>query len=252
MLLVLSPAKSLNYDHDIQGLQLPYFRKQSLEIIELVKPKKDHDLMKLMGISQDLANLNVARFKNYSSRFTEKNSRAAIYTFNGDVYRGLDIHSLNDKDLLFAEKHVRILSGLYGLLQPMDKMQPYRLEMGTSLKNEKGNTLYKFWGDSISKKLTKDLKGTENKVLVNLASKEYFSAIDKKALKYPILNIEFKELRNGVLKVISFNAKRARGLMTRFIIEHKINDPELLKGFDVEGYHFDESKSTNTHWLFTK
>ncbi len=252
MLSVLSPAKSLNEDHSIEGIDSPYFSSEIKSLIEILSKKSSKDLMDLMSISQALADLNVDRFKKFSSRYTAKNSKAAIYTFNGDVYRGFEAETLNEKQTNFAQKNIRILSGLYGILKPMDKMQPYRLEMGSSLKNEIGPNLYHFWGEKISQKLDKDLRGHKHKLIINLASKEYFSSIKRKALKAEVLTVDFKEYRNGALKSISFNAKKARGLMARYIVNNAIEDPQDLKGFNEEEYVFDENLSSTDKWLFTR
>ncbi len=252
MIAVLSPAKSLNEEHTIQGLDAPFFSKEVKSLIQILNKKSASDLMELMSISQNLADLNVRRFTQFSSRYTSNNSKAAIHTFNGDVYRGFDAQSLSSKQTAFCQKHVRILSGLYGVLKPMDKMQPYRLEMGSSLKNDIGPNLYHFWGDKISHRLDQDLRGHQDKTIINLASKEYFSAIKIKALKASVINVDFKEYRNGALKSISFNAKRARGLMARYMVDNELDHPDKLKGFNAENYAFDDELSTKDKWLFTR
>jgi len=205
-----------------------------------------------MHISDKLASLNHGRYQEFSSRYTDNNSKAAIYAFKGDVYIGLDAETLSKADLTFAEKHLRILSGLYGCLRPMDKMQPYRLEMGTALKNPRGKNLYDFWREPLTKDINKTLKKNGNDLIVNLASKEYFSALDKKGLKGELIDIGFKEYRDGKLKFISFNAKKARGMMARYIIQERITTKEGLKGFNADGYGYDEELSSDKEFLFVR
>lgn len=233
------------------GNSTPYFAKNTTQLVSILKAKSPSDIAQLLHISEDLSQLNYKRFQKFSSRYSTKNSAAAVFLFAGDVYRGLDIDSWTEDQVLYSNDKLRILSGLYGIVKPLDNIQPYRLEMGTRLENPNGSNLYHFWNSSISKKLNTDLRGHQQKVVVNLASKEYFTAISKADLKYPILDVDFKEWRNGKLKVISFNAKRARGIMAKYIIQQQIETVDGVAGFSEEGYKLDES-STESHLLFVK
>lgn len=253
MLIVLSPAKTLDFSSPkINEHTSPRFQKESRQLVNILKKKKVKDLKSLMSISDNLATLNVRRYDNFEFPFTPENAKQAVLTFKGDVYAGLDTDSLTPSDLRFAQQHLRILSGLYGLLRPLDLMQPYRLEMGTKLKNRRGNNLYEFWGDKITKLINEDLLEQEKPLLVNLASKEYFKTIDKKKLKGRLLTITFKELRGDTYKVIAFNAKKARGLMSRFIIQNRITEAEKLKTFDLDDYFFNPDLSNEKEWVFTR
>jgi len=253
MLIVLSPAKTLDFSSPkINEHTLPRFQKESRQLVNILKKKKVKDLKSLMSISDNLATLNVRRYDNFEFPFTPENAKQAVLTFKGDVYAGLDTDSLTPSDLRFAQQHLRILSGLYGLLRPLDLMQPYRLEMGTKLKNRRGNNLYEFWGDKITKLINEDLLEQEKPLLVNLASKEYFKTIDKKKLKGRLLTITFKELRGDTYKVIAFNAKKARGLMSRFIIQNRITEAEKIKTFDLDDYFFNPDLSNEKEWVFTR
>lgn len=253
MLIVISPAKTLDYSESpIQAVDAPRFRKTASELVDLLKEKSRDDLKQLMSISDKLADQNYQRYQKFSSRYTDKNAKAAILAFKGDVYLGLEANSLTDKDLEYAQDHLRILSGLYGVLRPLDKMQPYRLEMGTQLKNEKGNNLYDFWGDQITREINKALSKQKEKTLVNLASNEYFKAIKKDKIKGRILNIQFKEYRDGQLKFLSFNAKKARGLMSRYIIQNRIESSEELRAFNLDNYYFSEEHSDADNYLFVR
>ena len=253
MLVVLSPAKTLDYSpQSVQATKNPKFKKDAAELIEVLKTKTPKDLMKLMSIKDKLAELNYGRYQNFKKSYTEKNSKAALLAFKGDVYIGMDASTLSSKEILYAQDHVRILSGLYGILSPLDKMQPYRLEMGTSLKTERGSNLYHFWGDKVTKEINKQLKLHENKVLINLASKEYFHVVQRDNIKGKVLDINFKEIRDGKLKFISFSAKKARGLMARYIVKNKVSDIESLKGFNYENYYFDESLSNENEFIFVR
>jgi hypothetical protein len=205
-----------------------------------------------MGISDKLAGLNAARFGQWSTPFTPENARPAILAFNGDVYTGLDAQSFKPHDFDFAQQHMRILSGLYGLLQPLDLMQAYRLEMGTKLANSRGNNLYQFWGDIITNELNKALTEQGDDVLINLASNEYFKSVKTKSLNATIITPAFRDWKNGQYKMISFFAKKARGLMARYIIENQLNDVEKLKDFDLAGYQFNSEFSQGNDWVFTR
>jgi len=253
VIIVLSPAKKLDYESENLSADagVPALMPQAKKLAAAAKKLKVEDLKAMMGISDALAELNVARFKAFKAPFTPANARPALDAFQGDVYVGLDAKSLSVGDRAFANDHVRILSGLYGVLKPLDLMQAYRLEMGTKFQTEKGGTLYAFWGDLIAKTLNKDLVGDEP-VLVNLASTEYFKAVKKNALKARVVTPVFKDIKDGKARVVSFLAKKARGLMTRYAIDNRITDPEALKAFDVEGYRYDEAASTADQWVFSR
>ena len=201
-----------------------------------------------MSISDKLSKLNFDRFQAFSTPFTLSNAKQALLAFKGDVYNGIDAPSLSSDDLEFAQQHLRMLSGLYGVIRPLDLIQAYRLEMGTKLKNSQGKNLYEFWGDQISNILNED----ESEVIINLASNEYFKGIDKKSLNAKIINIAFKELKNDTYKIIGIYAKRARGLMVNYMIKNRLTDPELLKNFNVEGYQFRQAMSDDLTWVFTR
>ena len=254
MLIVLSPAKSLDYDTPpVTAAHTPTrFVGDSAELVDALRALSPAQIASLMSISDPLAVLNAGRFAQWSKKATTKNAKQAVLAFNGDVYEGLDANSLNDKQLAFAQQHVRILSGLYGLLRPLDLMQPYRLEMGTKFPNARGKDLYAFWGDAITQALNDDLKHAGSPVLVNLASDEYFKSVRPKLLDAPVITPVFEDWKGGRWKIVSFYAKRARGLMTRYAIEHKIDDVEKLKGFDTEGYAFDAAASDAGRWVFRR
>ncbi|NND31148.1 MAG: peroxide stress protein YaaA [Saprospiraceae bacterium] len=253
MIILLSPAKSLDYN-PIPGVPRTQsrFKKDTLELAAVMKEKNEKDLKKLMSISDKLAALNVARFKSFAKSHTEQNSKQAMFAFTGDVYQGLDATSFSKKDIEYAQEHVRMLSGLYGILRPLDVMQPYRLEMGTRLETSRGKDLYEFWGDRIAKKINADLKSTGSNAIINLASKEYFKSVDVDKLKGTLYNINFLELRDGEYKFISFSAKKARGFMTKYIVKNKLTDPEKIKGFNLEKYAFSPELSSKRDWVFTR
>jgi cytoplasmic iron level regulating protein YaaA (DUF328/UPF0246 family) len=253
MIAVLSPAKSLDYENEgFEATATPTFRKKSADLVSILKEKNIDDLRSLMHISEKLATENYDRYQNFSSRYTPNNSKAAISAFVGDVYVGFDAKSLTQKDIDFANDHIRILSGLYGLLRPLDKMQPYRLEMGTKLKNQSGKNLYEFWDGDITKQINKDLKKVNSEILVNLASNEYFKSIKKDQLKAQIINVDFREYKGDELKFISFNAKKARGIMARYIVQNRILKVDGLKGFDIDDYRYEESLSTEDNLMFVR
>lgn len=253
MIAVLSPAKTLDLQPDGQlDYTLPRFRKESQVLASILKGHSHKELKELMHISDKLTDLNFDRYQNFKKKETLKNAKQAIKAFKGDVYLGLKAEELNAKQLEFAQNHIRILSGLYGVLRPLDLMQPYRLEMGTKLKNDQGKDLYAFWQDKISKSLTKELKSSSHPLIINLASKEYFKSIQNNELKAEVINIEFREYKGDALKFISFNAKKARGMMARYIIDEKIKNPDLLKGFNYDGYAFDQNISSPSAWFFTR
>ena len=238
MLFLLSPAKSLDYETplgDVPHTQ-PQFKAQSQALIEVLRTQSPQQIASLMDLSDALSALNVARYAAWSPRSTLRNARPAVLAFNGDVYEGLQARTLPVAALEWAQQHVAILSGLYGVLRPLDLLQPYRLEMGTRLATPQGSNLYQFWGSSIAQHLNQRLRADTSPVVVNLASQEYFKAVDRKTLKAPVVECVFEDYKGGAYKVISFHAKRARGLMARYAIEHRITTPEGLKHFDSEGY----------------
>lgn len=245
MLIVLSPAKSLDYKTPVKvkSPTLPEFVSESAKLIAYLKKMAPQDVAKLMGLSDQLAVLNVGRYRDWSKKFTDENSKPAIYAFDGDVYDGFDVKSLNTKAIEFAQKHVRILSGLYGTLRPLDLMQPYRLEMGTALKNARGKDLYAFWGGRVTESLKKVLDEQKKPVLLNLASEEYFKVLQPKELGCPVISPVFQDAKDGKYKIISFYAKRARGLMARYVVENHISDPVDLKGFNLDGYKYYAAES---------
>lgn len=253
MLTIISPAKTL----DIAPLKaetytLPRLLPQTKTLVALMKKKKPGDLMKLMDISEKLAILNYQRYKQFSQDYNENNSNAALYTFKGDVYLGLKAEEFTPKDISYAQEHLRILSGLYGILRPLDLMQEYRLEMGISLENKNGKNLYEFWGGKITKLLNSDLKAINSEYLINLASNEYFKAVDKKKLKAKIIDINFLEEKNGKRTFVSFNAKKARGIMAAFIIRERCKLANEIKQFNEEGYIFENEASTKDSFTFVK
>ena len=238
MLFLLSPAKSLDYETPLGDIphSQPQFKAQSQALIEVLRTQSPQQIASLMDLSDALSGLNVARYAAWSRRSTLRNARPAVLAFNGDVYEGLQARTLPVADLEWAQQHVAILSGLYGVLRPLDLLQPYRLEMGTRLATPQGSNLYQFWGSSIAQHLNQRLRADTSPVVVNLASQEYFKAVDRKTLKAPVVECVFEDYKGGAYKVISFHAKRARGLMARYAIEHRITTPEGLKHFDSEGY----------------
>ncbi len=254
MLIVLSPAKTLDYDTppatDIHSQ--PDFIQHSAELIDTLRELSPAQIASLMQVSDALAALNVGRYASWSPKFTPKNSKQAILAFNGDVYEGLDAPSLKLRQLEYAQSHIRILSGLYGVLRPLDLMQPYRLEMGTRLANSRGKDLYAFWGELVTQRLNEVLADQKSKALVNLASEEYFKVVKPKLLNAPVISPVFEDWKNGKYKVISFYAKRARGLMARYAAINGIKKAEELKDFDSEGYAFDKKASTEHSWLFRR
>lgn len=253
MLVVISPAKTLDFDtppHIDQYTQ-PDFLKQSRQLISELQQLNPEQISSLMSISSKLGELNHQRFMNWKTPFKPTNAKPAALAFRGDVYTGLDADSLTEDDFAFAQDHLRILSGLYGLLRPLDLIQPYRLEMGTRFQNTGGDNLYQFWGDRLTQALNKQLKEA-GPVLINLASKEYFSAVQPGKLNADVITPVFKDCKNGKYKIISFYAKKARGLMSAYIIKHRLTDPEGLKAFDSEGYYFSPEQSTAREWVFLR
>jgi cytoplasmic iron level regulating protein YaaA (DUF328/UPF0246 family) len=252
MKIILSPAKSLNFDRDLptSNFSKCIFLKESKIINASLKLKTPAELTDLMDISQKLADLNWQRNQSWKLPFTTDNARPAIFTFDGDVYGGLDVFSLQTEKLDTLQNKVRILSGLYGILKPLDLIQAYRLEMGTKIAIDNSKNLYEFWKHKITTALNKELKA--NELFINLASNEYFEAVDKKALKTPIITPEFKDYHNGKLKIISFFAKRARGRMARYILDHEIETLDGIKNFDYDGYKYDALLSKENNLVFTR
>jgi len=254
MLAVVSPAKKLDFETDAPEMVVsePQFLDDTEELVEVARKKSRSDLMKLMGISENLADLNYQRFAHFSRPFDRTNAKPAIYAFRGDTYIGLDADTMNQKDIDWAENHFRMLSGLYGLLKPRDLMQPYRLEMGTRLSNPRGKDLYAFWGNKIAKQINAITADHKNRSLINLASHEYFKSVKKDVLDGPVIIPVFKEVKAGVGKVIGFSAKRARGTMARYMIDNRLEKPEDLKSFDVDGYRYQKDQSNDNEWVFTR
>jgi len=252
MKLVLSPAKSLDFETQLptEKYTEAQFLKQSEKLNKVLRKKSAKDISKLMKVSDNIGELNYNRFQDWELPFTSENSRQAIYAFSGDVYRGFDAYTLETSKLDTVENTVRILSGLYGVLKPLDLIQPYRLEMGTKLPVGKNKNLYEFWKKDITAKLNEELE--DNEVFVNLASNEYFKAIDTKTLKVPVINIAFKEFKDDKYKIVAIYAKLARGLMARYIVENNCQTIEDLKGFRVENYGFSEELSDETNLVFTR
>lgn len=254
MLILLSPAKSLDFESPISLAEatLPDFLDQSRLLAKRLKTLSPAELASLMSISDPLAALNAARYADWRVPYPAGKARQAALAFNGDVYEGLDARSLNADDLRFAQDHLRILSGLYGLLRPLDLILPYRLEMGVRLENQRGKDLYAFWGARLAEAVNSALEKAGAAAIVNLASIEYFKAVDGKGLAAPVIQPVFEDWRGGRYKVVSFFAKRARGLMARFAVTRRIVDPAGLRDFDAEGYGFDAAASDDTRWVFRR
>ncbi|MBO1926211.1 peroxide stress protein YaaA [Thiomicrorhabdus sp. 6S2-11] len=254
MLMLVSPAKSLDEKNTVQtatATEYP-FAAESQELIEQLKELGPVDIGQLMHISEKLSELNYDRFQEWAYPFAEDKAKQAAWLFKGDVYQGLDAYSLDQESVDYLQAHLRILSGLYGLLKPCDMMLPYRLEMGTKFANKKGKDLYQFWGAKLSESLNADLAKQNSNTIVNLASNEYFKAVDKKALNGRIITPIFKDWKGGKYKIISFHAKKARGLMARYAADHKVETAEELKHFDYQGYGFNPEISSDTDWVFTR
>lgn len=254
MLTLVSPAKTLDYESPLttQVYSQPRFTSQAQELIATLRGLSVQDIADLMKLSDKLAGLNVARYESWQGEHSQDNARQAILAFKGDVYTGLDAASFSAADFEFAQQHLRILSGLYGVLRPLDLLQPYRLEMGTRLKNTRGDNLYQFWGELITEALNEELVARESAVVINLASNEYFKAVKPKALQARLITPVFKDLKNGQYKIISFYAKKARGLMSRYLIQNRIDTPEALQRFDLEGYYFSAEQSQGDTWVFLR
>ncbi len=253
MLMVISPAKTLDYESPLatESHTQPEFLDHACELIDQLKELEPHQVSNLMSISEKLGQLNAERFQHWHTPFSLDNARQAALAFKGDVYTGLAAESFSEDDFAFAQNHLRMLSGLYGLLRPLDLMQPYRLEMGTKFENSRGKDLYAFWGSILTEELNR-LLAADDGVLVNLASNEYFKSVKKKELNARLITPQFKDWKNGQDKMISFYVKKARGLMCRFAIEYRITQAEDLKGFDLDGYYFSEEQSEGNNWVFLR
>lgn len=253
MLMVISPAKTLDFDNPPVTKQhsQPRFLEDSEKLIAILRKMNTADIASLMKLSDKLAGLNAARYESWQPPFDLDNAKQAVLAFKGDVYTGLDAESLDKAGFDYAQQYLRILSGLYGVLKPLDLIQPYRLEMGTKLTNKAGKDLYAFWGSKLRESLEQD-EAMADEVLINLASNEYFKAVEAKKIRARIITPVFKDWKNGQYKMISFYAKKARGLMSRYIIDNKLSDPEKLKQFDYAGYRFSEEMSKGDEWVFTR
>jgi cytoplasmic iron level regulating protein YaaA (DUF328/UPF0246 family) len=254
MLIVVSPAKTLDYETPpkTKVFTQPEYLEHSQALISRLRQLSSLDISELMKVSTKIADLNFDRYESWSKKFTEKNAKQCVLAFKGDVYTGLDAESFNTKDFKFAQQHLRILSGLYGLLRPLDLMQPYRLEMGTKLDNDRGKNLYEFWGSIITEGLNDQLKKIKSDYLINLASNEYFKAVKPKELNAEIITPAFKEFKDGDYKMIGIYAKKARGMLSRYIIKHQLTDPEDIKAFDEEDYKFNKKLSKGNTWVFSR
>jgi uncharacterized protein len=254
MLAIVSPAKKLKFETRDPAIASsdPDFSKETNQLISVARKLTRADLRQMMKISDNLADLNYQRFQSFSKTPSENETKQAVMAFAGDTYTGLDANTLDKKDMSFAQDHLRILSGLYGLLKPLDEIQPYRLEMGRKLKTKKGETLYAFWGDTIANAIDQQLEGHKHPVVINLASNEYFKAAETKALQARVINMIFKEKKDDQYKIIGLFAKRARGAMARYMIKNRIEDPQKLKKFAEDGYKHQPSMSEGDNWVFTR
>ena len=254
MLIVVSPAKKLDYDTPAKTKKstTPDFLEDSQILIDRLRQFSAIDIAELMHLSMKLAELNFDRYESWSLPLTTDNAKQAMFAFKGDVYTGLDAESFSATDINFAQKHFRMLSGLYGLLRPLDLMFPYRLEMGTKLDTKRGKNLYEFWGHTITNAINKQLKSSKSEHLINLASNEYFKSVKTKDINGEIITPAFKEYKNGEYKMIGIYAKRARGLLSRYIIQNQLSAPEDIKNFDLDGYKFNSKVSKGNNWVFTR
>lgn len=254
MLMVISPAKTLDFETPptTDRHTQPQYLDDSQVLIEQLRELSPQQVGELMHLSDKLAGLNAARFGSWQRPFTASNAKLALLAFKGDVYTGLQAETFTEKQLDYAQKHLRMLSGLYGLLRPLDLMQPYRLEMGTKLANPRGKDLYAFWGERISQWLNEALAEQGDDLLLNLASNEYFSAVKRSALDARVIDVDFRDLKNGQYKIISFYAKKARGMMSRFVITHRIKTIKGLQGFDEQGYYFSKEQSNGNKLVFLR
>ena len=254
MLALLSPAKSLDFDSApiTQSHSMPSFLDDSEQLIEQLRDLSPERVSELMGISAKLGVLNSNRYLNWSLPFSLSNSKQAVLAFTGDVYTGLDASHMNEDDLNWAQDHLRILSGLYGVLRPLDLIQPYRLEMSTKLNNSRGPNLYRFWGTQLTDAINQDLSKQDRPVLINLASNEYYKALQPDRIQAPVITPVFKDWKNGQYKIISFFAKKARGMMSAFMIRQRLRDAEDLKAFQTAGYAYSDAQSSESQWVFLR
>jgi UPF0246 protein NGK_0633 len=254
MFFVLSPAKNLNEKDPspVSSFTLPDLLPEAEILMQELRQLAPQQIAELMHVSDKIALLNAERNAAWHTPFTPENAKQAVFMFNGDVYEGIAADTLKPEQIDYLQQHVRLLSGLYGVLRPLDLMQPYRLEMGTAFANSRGKNLYEFWGDKITDLLNQTLKQADSDVLINLASQEYFKSVNTKKLNARLITPIFKDEKNGKYKIISFYAKRARGLMVRYAAEHGITEPEMLKNFDYEGYSFNEAASNEAEWVFMR
>jgi len=253
MLMVVSPAKKLDYESALptDKYTQPRFLDDACELIDQLKALEPHEVSNLMGVSEQLGELNAQRYQDWHTPFTPDNSRPALMAFRGDVYEGMAPWEFSDEQFDFAQAHLRILSGLYGVLRPLDLMQPYRLEMGTKFSNSRGKDLYEFWGERITEELNESLEADDG-VLLNLASNEYFKSVKKKKLHARVITPQFRDWKNGQYKMISFYAKKARGMMASYVIRNQLTEIETVKDFDMDGYAFNEELSSGDDWVFTR
>ena len=254
MLIVISPAKTLDFETapTTKEFTQPEFLKESKKLVSELKKLNPAEVSSLMKISDKLGTLNYLRFNEWKPPFNLNNAKQALLAFKGDVYTGIEAETFSNQDLKFAQKHLRILSGLYGVLKPLDLMQAYRLEMGTQFENKQGKDLYEFWGGKLTDQVNKDLKAAKSKVLINLASNEYFKSLQAEDIDAEIIVPVFKDFKNGKYKIISFYAKKARGLMSAYIIKNRLKKPEDIKAFDVDGYKYSKSESSGNNWVFLR
>ena len=254
MLIVISPAKTLDFETApiTKDFTQPDFLKESKKLISELKKLQPAEVSSLMKISDKLGTLNYLRFNEWKTPFNLNNAKQALLAFKGDVYTGIEAETFTNQDLKFAQKHLRILSGLYGVLKPLDLMQAYRLEMGTQFENKQGKDLYEFWGSKLTEQINKDLKSAKSKYLINLASNEYFKSLQAEDIDAEIIVPVFKDFKNGKYKIISFYAKKARGLMSAYIIKNRLKKPEDIKSFNVDGYKFSKSESNGNNWVFLR
>ncbi|SRR6056297_406572 len=254
MLVLLSPAKTMNFERPVRkNASNPFFESEAQELAHVLKSKSQTDLQDLMDISDNLTELNYKRYQKMQFEPQPDSARAALDVFEGDVYKGIDSHTMEEAHWQYAQQHIRILSGLYGYLRPLDRIQAYRLEMGTNLSIDKETkNLYEFWQPRLWKVIEKDLKNQDHAIIINLASNEYFKALPLKHHSAKVLEIKFKEWRDGKLKFISFYAKKARGLMARYMMDHGVSKPKELQAFDYEGYQFESNLSSEWEWVFTR
>jgi len=254
MLIAISPAKKLDFTTPCPTADFtqPMHLEHAVELIGIMAQKDSFEIADLMKLSMKLADLNMQRYQDWHIPFTAENAKQALFAFHGDVYQGLDAATLSNEDIAYAQNHLCILSGLYGLLRPLDLMQAYRLEMGTKLTTKRGNSLYQFWGDIITNSINDALAAQGDDILINLASNEYFSSVKTANINGRIITPVFKELRQGRYRIISFNAKKARGLMSRYIIENSIENPEQIKAFDIANYSFNAEMSSDDEFTFTR